>query len=483
VNAPYLDEIEYPKDGRVPRLDGVAPYACLLESAPGARGGRWSFLLWNPARVIEWRPRTGWRSRVGPSAADVPADPWEGLEVALAAHAAAAPSLAVGSDAPPLRCGAAGWLAYELAATLETIPSLLRRAVSVPLARFAFSDAIVALDHERRRAWLSASGPHAGLRREEIGERWARALARTPELESAPLDLEPARTQDVEASLDPVTYAERFARVHELLRAGHIYQANLTVGFSSPTSLDAWAVHEVMRRANPVPYAAHLGGEETSVISASPELFLSRRGRTLVTRPIKGTRPRGRTPAADEANARALVASAKDRAEHVMIVDVHRNDLGRVAECGTVHVTEPWALETFPGVHHLTSTIVARERRGTRPLDALRAAFPAGSITGAPKIRAMEVLADLEPHARGVYTGALGWLDTSGDFEFAVAIRTLTVHPDRVEFPAGGGIVLDSECDAEYEEAWIKARILWAAVKHACDVSKAATATPVRGGS
>jgi para-aminobenzoate synthetase component 1 len=200
------------------------------------------------------------------------------------------------------------------------------------------------------------------------------------------------------------------------------------------------------------------------VVSASPELFLARRGSRLVSRPIKGTRRRGQTPAEDAALARELLESAKDRAEHVMIVDVHRNDLGRVARFGSVQVEQPWALESFATVHHLTSTIVADERDGTAPLDAVRAAFPAGSITGAPKIRAMEVLADLEPHTRGVYTGAIGWIGDHGDFDLSVAIRTATLRGDRVEFPAGGGIVLDSDPDSEYREVWEKARGLWAAI-------------------
>src|SRR5262249_44900014 len=223
------------------------------------------------------------------------------------------------------------------------------------------------------------------------------------------------------------------------------------------------ALFRALREMNPAPRAALLDGEEFSVISASPELFLSRRGSRLVTRPIKGTRRRGKDPAEDIALAQELTMSPKDRAEHVMIVDVHRNDLGRVSRYGPGAAEAPWAPESSATVHHLPSPVVADEEPGQPPLEAIRAAFPAGSITGAPKVRAMEVLAELEPHARGVYTGAVGWIGDDGDFDLSGAIRTATLRDDRVVFPAGGGIVLDSAVAAEDREAGGEASALGAA--------------------
>jgi para-aminobenzoate synthetase component 1 len=286
----------------------------------------------------------------------------------------------------------------------------------------------------------------------------------------------------VVANLDLPDYRERFAKLRRFLLDGHLYQANLSVSYHVPGKLDPWSVFRALARRSPAPFAALLLGDPTSVASASPELFLRRRGRDLITRPIKGTRPRAKTRAQDEALAAELLASAKDRAEHVMIVDVHRNDLGRVAIFGSVRVTEPWALESFATLHHMTSTITAELPGGLRLLDPVRAAFPAGSITGAPKIRAMEVLAELEPHARGAYTGALGWISPDGDFDLAVGIRTVTLTDSKVEFPAGGGIVVDSDPEAEYQEAWDKARSLWAAIRSVKARSPGGVQHPVLAG-
>ena len=466
-------EISYPPSGVLPTASGAGRDAVWLESQERATAGdRWSFLAWDPYRVLEWTPAGGWVSRRGESARDLPNDPWRGLEAALAIERRA-------SEGPPFGGGACGYFAYELAATLEHLPALAAHDPGIPLARWALADVVYALDHDAARAYAVSSGrPEIGAAAErrahdrlEAARAWWNGALRhetaSPRATSPPLGDEPPHRDGLEASLDRAAYGNRFARLHDYLVAGHLYQANLTVSFEARRELDPHALFRALREDNPAPRAALLAGEDFAVVSASPEMFLARRGSRLVTRPIKGTRRRGRTAAEDAALAQELLASAKDRAEHVMIVDVHRNDLGRVARFGSVRVEKPWALESFATVHHLTSTIVAYERDGFPPLEAVRASFPAGSITGAPKIRAMEVLADLEPHARGVYTGAIGWIDDRGDFDLSVAIRTATLRGDRVTFPAGGGIVLDSDPDAEYREAWEKARGLWAAIESA----------------
>jgi para-aminobenzoate synthetase component 1 len=480
-----IEEIAFPADGFLPTASAGGANAAWLESQERDTGGdRWSFLAWDPQRVLEWTPRRGWSSRRGASARELVRDPWRGLEQALAVDAGPEPAA---NGAPPFRGGAVGYFAYELAITTEHLPALESRDPAVPLARWAIADVVFALDHEARRAFVCSSGrpEHGRAAERRARERldsarawWRDALARESTQAArrsarpamgrpAPLGDLPPLAEKFEASLDRAEYGRRFARLHDYLVAGDLYQANLTVSFSAERDLEPAALLRALRDKNPAPRAALLAGEEFSVVSASPELFLARRGRHLITRPIKGTRRRGRDVVEDEALARELVASAKDHAEHVMIVDVHRNDLGRVSRFGTVKVSEPWALESFATVHHLTSTVVAEEDGGLPPLEAIRAAFPAGSITGAPKVRAMEVLAELEPHARGVYTGAVGWIGDDGDFDLSVAIRTATLREDRVTFPAGGGIVLDSDVDAEYREAWEKARGLWAAIESA----------------
>lgn len=485
MKLPLLQEVAYPPEGAIPPALADAGRSPLLES--GVRdlaGGRWSFALWEPFACLEWDFTTGWRGARESGLGELPEGPFDGLEAVLARWAGprgegapAAPPAAMS----PFRGGAIGWFAYELAAVLERLPELRARALPVPAARWFVGDVTVAIDHRRRTATVISQGwpAEGGARARRAAERleaaceaWRRALAAPPELTPPPpraavLALEAARAQGLTASLDAAEYASRFRRLHAYLEAGHIYQANLSLAFRAPCAAPASRLYAALARRQPVPYGAFLPGAEAAVLSASPELFLARRGAHLVTRPIKGTRARGATPAEDARLAAELVASAKDLAEHVMIVDVHRNDLGRVARYGSVRVAAPWVLERFASVHHLTSTIEAEVRPGLAPLDPLRAAFPAGSITGAPKVRAMEVLAELEPHARGAYTGALGWIAPGGDCELAVAIRTLTVTPAGAEFPAGGGIVLDSTAEGEYEEAWLKARFLWAAIREA----------------
>jgi para-aminobenzoate synthetase component 1 len=259
-------------------------------------------------------------------------------------------------------------------------------------------------------------------------------------------------------------YINAIARAKEHIVAGDIYQVNLSQRFSLPWGESPWELYKRLQRINPAPFAAYLHYPGFAVVSASPERFLRRTGDLIETRPIKGTRPRGKRPVEDRRLAQELEASAKDRAEHIMIVDLERNDLGRVAEIGSVRVAKMMALERFPTVHHLVSTIQARLPREKSVGDLLRATFPGGSITGAPKIRSMEIIDELEPMSRGVYTGAIGYLSATGDLDLNIAIRTLVVKNGVAHFHAGGGIVHDSGPAAEYQETLDKAKALFDAL-------------------
>jgi para-aminobenzoate synthetase component 1 len=250
--------------------------------------------------------------------------------------------------------------------------------------------------------------------------------------------------------------------VREHVRRGDIYQANLSQRWTIPLDLGdparlALPLHDALARRSPAPFAAYLGAGDHAVVSASPERFLELRGRRVRTRPIKGTRPRTGEPERDAAMRAELLASPKDRAENVMIVDVLRNDLGRACVTGTVETPSLCELETFPQVFHLTSTVTGMLRDGLDAIDLLHACFPGGSITGAPKIRAMEILESLEPVRRHVYCGSIGYLDWRGDADWNIAIRTATVTPRGLHFSAGGGITADSDPRAEYEETLHKA--------------------------
>jgi para-aminobenzoate synthetase component I len=270
--------------------------------------------------------------------------------------------------------------------------------------------------------------------------------------------IESAGRLDLQSTFTRQGYLEAVTRVREYILAGDIFQANLSQRFQGTWESTPLDLYHRLRRRNPAPFAAYLGFNDVAVLSASPERFLRLDGGHIETRPIKGTRPRGLGPMHDAALGRALAESRKDRAENVMIVDLLRNDLSRVCRPGTVRVPELFALEHHPTVHHLVSTVVGEIEPGAGAVELIRAAFPGGSITGAPKVRAMEIIAELEPTQRGVYCGSIGYLSATGAMDTSIVIRTYLLLNGQVYFQAGGGIVADSDPELEYRETLDKAR-------------------------
>jgi para-aminobenzoate synthetase component 1 len=262
-------------------------------------------------------------------------------------------------------------------------------------------------------------------------------------------------------------YVTAVEKARQYIIDGDIFEVNLSQRFEAKLSITPYELYKRLRQINPAPFACYLGFDEVSVVSASPERFLRIRGDWVETRPIKGTRPRGKTPEEDEALAKELLGSAKDRAENIMIVDLERNDLGRVCRFGTVKVTELAILEVFPTVFHLTSTVVGRLREGKNGIDLLKASFPGGSITGAPKVRAMEIIDELEPTRRSVYTGNIGYLSFNGDIDLSIVIRTFLAKGRKAYFQVGGAVVYDSDPEVEYQETLDKARALVNAINMA----------------
>ena len=262
---------------------------------------------------------------------------------------------------------------------------------------------------------------------------------------------------DFRAQMEPRTFHEMVRRAQEYIAAGDIYQVNLSHRFTSPWSGEPWAFYEALRHYSPTPHAAFLDLDGTAVLSTSPECFLKMSGRAIRTRPIKGTRPRRADPLADEKSAFDLITSAKEVAELVMITDLERNDLGQVCDFGSVAVPELLKLERHEQVFHLVSTVEGRLRDGVDHASALRACFPGGSITGAPKKRAREIIAEIEPSPRGLYTGALGWFGFNGESQFSIAIRTVVIERGEAHFHVGAGIVADSSPEAEWQETLDKA--------------------------
>jgi para-aminobenzoate synthetase component I len=343
----------------------------------------------------------------------------------------------------------AGWLSYDLGREIETIPELARDQFLLPPAALGAYDVHLEFDHVQRHVHVRGNGDPDHL---------LRALAARP---AEPPVHHPLRTWT--SSLSRASYETAVRRAMDYIRAGDVFQANLAQCLGTAWSGDPFALYARLRQTSPGPFMAliRLGGAD--VISASPERFLRRRGRFIETRPIKGTRPRGTTERQDRLLAAELRRSEKDRAENVMIVDLARNDLGRVARYGTVQVRQLCGLERHPGVHHLVSVVEAQLDAGIQPADIVRATFPPGSVTGAPKIRAMEIIEELEPVRRGVYCGGIGWFDPAGDLEMSVAIRTFVAARGRLGLHVGGAVVADSDPYAEWQETMHKAARLLAA--------------------
>ncbi len=460
------------------------PWLVFLDSATGApRGGdahhlgRYSFLAADPARIVRSKGRT--TEIGGPGLPWTPTDADPLLTVGeLLAPFAAAPV----SGLPPFQGGAAGYIGYDYGAALERLPAPRFDDLAIPDVILGLYDWVIAWDHRVGTAWIISTGlPESGVAREvRARERLAMVRerlggpARRPATGGRPhlppveaeapsypvLGVERAEPIGLRSTFTHRGYLDAVTRVRDYIVAGDIFQANLSQRFQSPLTEAPFDLYTRLRRRNPAPFAAYLDCGSHHVMSASPERFLrlDENGRHVETRPIKGTRPRGLGPMHDAALGRALAESDKDRAENVMIVDLLRNDLSRVCKAGTVRVPELFALEAHPTVHHLVSTVVGELDPSADAIQLLRAAFPGGSITGAPKVRAMEIIAELEPSRRGVYCGSIGYLSTTGAMDTSIVIRTYLALRGRVYFQAGGGIVADSDPELEYRETLDKAR-------------------------
>jgi aminodeoxychorismate synthase component I len=432
-----------------------------------ARLGRFSFAGAEPWAVqrtfgsrtfLELRRARHAGERAGRSS--VVAGPFEALRALL--PPAPAP------DEPPLPVPFAGGalvaLAYELGAPVrpgaDALPDLTAFGV----------DRLYAFDHLERRGFALAVGvaeDAAAARR--LADRETAALARAlPDGDPPPAPCASARSLAFDAVFDAERHAKAVAEIRARIGAGDVYQACLTHRLETPFAGDAFALAGALRATNPAPFACLLALPDATLVGSSPERFLKVGAeRWAESRPIKGTRPRSEDPDDDRRLRNALASSAKDRAENLMIVDLVRNDLGRVCEIGSVHVPELFAIEPYQTVFQLVSTVRGRLARGADALDAVRAAFPPGSMTGAPKLAAMQLLARLEPVPRGLYSGAAGYLDLRGGCDLAVTIRSIVLRGGRAFVHTGGGIVADSDPEAEWREAEDKARALVTALRRA----------------
>ena len=356
---------------------------------------------------------------------------------------------------PPFQGGIAGYIGYEWGAALERVKRAAPDSITpkIPDVALAYYDWVIAWDHREAKAWL-ISAERAAAATSAVR---ARLMARSPTVGR----LAPA-TVPAQSNFARAEFEDAVTRIRDYIAAGDVYQVNLSQRFHAPFAGSPLELYRRLRARNPAPFGAYLEFGDGCVASISPERFVrvDAPTRTAEARPIKGTRPRGATPARDRALGRELQNSDKDRAENVMIVDLLRNDLGKVCRPGSVRAPSLFALESHPTVHHLVSTVTGELADGADAFDLLLAAFPGGSVTGAPKIRAMQIIAELERAPRGVYCGAIGYISATGGMDFNIPIRTIVLQGGNATFHAGAGVVWDSEPAAEYEETLAKARTM-----------------------
>jgi anthranilate synthase component 1 len=456
----FIDDCETPVSAYL-KLRGEGP-SFLLESAEQGRFGRWSFLGVQPRRVIRLD-----RGELTVGGEPRPAgDPFAAVGAELERY-----RLAPLPDLPPFAGGAVGLFGYDLARLAEpAIGAPAADDLGVPDLALMVSDVLLAFDHLRHEVTLLANVFVDG----DLEARYAEALGAIGEVRealSAPVPRARAgvcESPGFSSNLGPEGYARAVEAVKEYIRAGDCYQVVPSQRWSAEAPVEAFSIYRGLRTINPSPYMYFLDFEDFQIAGASPESLVKVTGRRAEQRPIAGTRPRAATAREDRRRAEELLDDEKERAEHVMLVDLGRNDLGRVCEYGSVRVDELMAVETYSHVMHIVSSVSGTLREGVSAVDALRASLPAGTLSGAPKIRAMQIIDELEPTKRGPYGGAIGYLSYSGELDTCINIRSGLVRDGQVHVQAGGGIVADSEPGYEVRETEAKARAVLGAVELAC---------------
>jgi anthranilate synthase component 1 len=456
----FIDDCQTPVSAFLKLRDGAARAggptegrqpAFLLESAEQGRVGRYSFIGFRPRKVLRW------------SLGD-PGDPY-----ALAAAELARFSPAPLPGLPPFAGGAVGVFAYDLVRTVEPLGAPNPDPVGVPDLALMMTDAIVAFDHLKHTVTILAN-VYAD---DDLDASYARARETIAEIRwrlSGPVP-HPSRPPAAEreapsfqANMRREQFEGMVARIIEYIRAGDCYQVVPSQRWSAPVPVEAFSIYRGLRAVNPSPYMYFLDFGDFEVAGASPEPLITVSGREVSMRPIAGTRPRGSTPDEDREIAEDLLADPKERAEHVMLVDLSRNDLGRVCEFGSVEVENFMVVENYSHVMHIVSSVAGRLREGVPALDALRSVLPAGTLSGAPKVRAMQIIDELEPVKRGGYGGAIGYASYTGDLDTCIHIRTVVVKDGVAHIQAGGGTVADAQPAYEFRESQAKSRAVLDAI-------------------
>jgi anthranilate synthase component 1 len=460
VHETFIDDLLTPVAAflKLRDLDPAYPThpAFLLESAEQGRVGRYSFIGVRPREVLRWS--LGDRG-----------DPYE-LTASALGRFRAAPVVVEGELVPPFTGGAVGMFAYDLVRTVEPLGEPNPDPLGVPDLALMLTDVLVVFDHLKHTVMvlanvypddeLESSYRHAMDTIADVRTRLAGPVPAHPD-PRPPTRSAPA----FESNMSQERFESVVARIIEYIRAGDAYQVVPSQRWSAPAPMDAFSIYRGLRAVNPSPYMYFLDFGDFEIAGASPEPLITVTGRRVATRPIAGTRPRGASPEEDRRMAEELLEDPKERAEHVMLVDLGRNDLGRVCEYGTVRVDELMAVENYSHVMHIVSNVTGRLRAGVSALDALRSVLPAGTLSGAPKVRAMQIIDELEPVKRGGYGGAIGWVSYGGDLDTCIHIRTVVIKDGVAHVQAGGGTVADAVPEREFHESEAKSQAVLAAIE------------------
>lgn len=468
-----ISDLETPVSAYL-KLAGRRKNAFLLESVEGGETlGRFSIIGFKPDVI--WRCSSG-RSEINRNAAADPARfaaedgaPLDNLKRLLAESAIEPPP-----DLPPMAAGVFGYLGYDMARQMERLGPRPAGGLDTPDSIFIRPTVVAVFDNVRQQILLIAPvRPEPGVTAQTAYSRASERLSDAAEDLTAPLTVDRAAPAAISnpgeatSNTSPAEYAEMVEQAKEHIRAGDIFQAVLSQRFSAPFSAPPFELYRALRRSNPSPFLFYLCFDRFSIVGSSPEILVRVRDNEVTIRPIAGTRARGATQAEDVALEEELLADPKERAEHLMLLDLGRNDVGRSAKVGSVRVTESFAIERYSHVMHIVSNVVGELNENVHPVDAVAAGFPAGTVTGAPKVRAMEIIDSLEKSARGIYGGAIGYFSADGNVDTCIALRTAIVKDNELHVQAGAGIVADSQPESEQRECENKAAALIAAARDA----------------
>jgi para-aminobenzoate synthetase component I len=433
------------------------PYHILLESG---RGGRWSIIGLRPFAIL--KAKDG-RFNVVERQSRYE---WEGNPLDLMKEWMSQFESEKIKELPDFQGGAIGYISYDCARYIERIPSLAKDDLMLPDLYFLVFDDVFIFDHEKQELWIithysEEQKAEAEQRLLKYGKQWMQPIEELIAFDYC----SSKNVQQESVSFSEVEFMDAVEKIRSYIGQGDVFQVNLSVRQSKRLKTHPMIVYENLRIINPSPYMAYMHVPEFQIVSGSPELLVKKKGRIVSTRPIAGTRSRGQNDKEDQRLANELIGNEKERAEHVMLVDLERNDLGRVCEYGTVEVNEFMVIEKYSHVMHIVSNVRGTLAEEKDAFDVIKAVFPGGTITGAPKVRTMEIIEELEPVRRGIYTGSIGWISFTGDMELNIVIRTLIAKDGVGYIQAGAGVVIDSNPKHEYKESLKKAKALWAAVE------------------